>query len=697
MSGTMPAATPIVLHERYELGGLIAEGGMAQVFHGRDRLLDRDVAIKILRAQYAASPDFLDRFRREARMAASLPHPHLVNVYDVGEDAGRHYIVMELLPGRTVKELVARGPLPLETAIELARQVALGMALAHRRGLVHRDLKPQNILLTEDGQAKVADFGIAQAAETAHLTVPGTVWGTVHYIAPEQAQGVRPDARSDIYSLGAMFFELLTGRPPYDGATPAAIMMKHVYDPVPQARAINPVLPAAIEGVLRQAMAKAPAERFQSMDEFAQTLVGVRVAAAAETMAWAPVGPSGPASRSSPVTAAPGTTGGSRTATAGQRWPAPSGDQTAAFPVRSAGARGGPSYELLPPRAVAGLAPAAGADVVPARRARRRVPAWVPILLAASVLAFFGLMAVGAFVAREVAIPGGQQTRVTATTTPERATPTVAPTAVPLVPVPGVVGDPVAKAHEKLTAAGLTVEVFEDFSRDVPTGNIASQDPAANAQLEQGKPVKLVVSKGPQKATIPSVLGSNDDEAVDKLTKAGFTVVKMEEFSRQWAAGTVFEQSPRGGEANVGSEVTIKVSKGRDQVVVPAVLSMPEAAARERLAKEGLKIEVVYEPYAGVEPGQVFTQEPIANEKVDRDTTVRIKVRRDPTPAPPTATAVPSTPTPAPTSVPTRAPAAQPTAPPTAAATAAPTTAPTAAPATAATAAATRPPGTPTR
>ena len=197
---------------------------------------------------------------------------HLVNVYDVGQDGERYFIVMELLPGRTLKDLAGHHPLPLPVAVGFARQVAQGMAYAHRRGLIHRDLKPQNVLITEDGQAKVADFGLAMRNEQTQLTQPGTVWGTVQYLSPEQAQGLPAGPRSDVYALGAIVYELLAGRPPFEADTPAAVMMKHVYDPPPSLHEQHPSLPPAVDDLVRRALAKNPDERFPSMEAFGQAL-----------------------------------------------------------------------------------------------------------------------------------------------------------------------------------------------------------------------------------------------------------------------------------------------------------------------------------------------------------------------------------------------------------------------------------------
>lgn len=663
MTGRTSPAMTIVLNGRYQLGRLAAEGGMAHVYAGHDLVLDREVAIKLLRAQYSNSPEFLGRFRREARHAASMAHPHLVNVYDVGEDAGRHYIVMELLPGRTLKDLVTDGPPPLDVAIVLSRQVALGIAYAHRRGLVHRDLKPQNVLLTEDHQAKVADFGLAQAQEANQLTAPGTVWGTVQYISPEQAQGLPADTRSDIYALGAVFYELVSGRPPYEAETPPAMMMKHVYDPVPRVRDVDPSILPAVDRVIARAMAKSPDDRFASMDEFAQALASLRDAASADTMVWGAIVGRDQRSGAAPIPGQAPTRGSRTAAEAG-----PAGPAAQALPAAHDRTQ---ALVTPPPSPRVGRPPIRQPAVVTKPRRSRRP--WLPVALAGASLAFFALMALGALLAQQMfGVPAPTPPRATqAPVFRETPTPALPPT--PTTPVrvtvPGVIGEPLAKAQERLAGSNLVWELGEDFSRDVPAGSVAAQDPAPGAALESGKAVKLVVSRGPQRAAVPNVLGKSVTSATEELAKAGFTVKRADEFNTLAAAGAVFDQTPRGGEAEVGSDVTIRVSRGRDQVAVPQVISQSETAARERLTTAGFKVEAAFEPYSGVDPGVVFAQEPLADVLIDRGATVKIKVRRDstPAPAPPSPTAVPPTTVP-PTAI--RAAPSPTTAPATAAATA---------------------------
>jgi serine/threonine-protein kinase len=262
--------TPQVLLDRYEVGRLLGAGGMAEVFEGRDRLLARRVAIKVPLAQYAHDPEFAQRFRREAQAAASLSHPGVVAVYDTGSENGTHFIVMEYVDGRTLKDVIrAEAPLYPDRAAEIAADVCSALAAAHARGLVHRDVKPANIMLMPDGRVKLMDLGIARAAagETVTQTATAAMLGTAQYLSPEQAQGQTVDYRSDLYSLGCCLYEMLTGTVPFRGATPVAIAYRHVReDPTPP-RMLNPDVPAPLEAITLKAMAKLPDNRYQTAAE----------------------------------------------------------------------------------------------------------------------------------------------------------------------------------------------------------------------------------------------------------------------------------------------------------------------------------------------------------------------------------------------------------------------------------------------
>jgi eukaryotic-like serine/threonine-protein kinase len=263
-----------VLADRYELEELVGTGGMSSVFRAHDRLLDRKVALKILHQQYSDDEEYVERFRREARAVATLSHPNIVTVIDRGDHEGRQFIVFEYVEGENLKRLIERrGPAPVATALELAMQIARGLAFAHQQGLVHRDVKPQNVLLNGDGQAKVTDFGIARSLDVAHgMTQTGTVLGTSDYIAPEQAQGHRVDEHSDVYSLGVVLYELLTSEVPFPGENFVAVAMRHINEPPPALRDKRPDVPPRVEAAIQKAMAKRPEDRFPTMAEFCREL-----------------------------------------------------------------------------------------------------------------------------------------------------------------------------------------------------------------------------------------------------------------------------------------------------------------------------------------------------------------------------------------------------------------------------------------
>jgi serine/threonine-protein kinase len=266
-------ADPRILADRYEVESVIGHGGMAQVYLGTDRVLGRQVALKILSSQFARDATFVARFRREAQAAASLIHPNVVGVFDTGSDDGTHYIVMEYVPGKTLAQVVREdAPLLPERAVEIAEAVAGGLAFAHRQGIIHRDVKPGNIMLTTNGDVKVMDFGIARATSSESLTQTATVLGTATYFSPEQAQGEKVDTRSDIYSLGCVLYEMLTAHPPFEADSPVAVAYKHVReDPVPPS-AINPDVPQAVDAIVMKCLAKNPDNRYQTAEELKEDL-----------------------------------------------------------------------------------------------------------------------------------------------------------------------------------------------------------------------------------------------------------------------------------------------------------------------------------------------------------------------------------------------------------------------------------------
>jgi len=262
-----------VIAGRFELVELIGKGGMSSVYKAQDRLLDRMVAIKILHPHFTEDEEYVERFRREARSVAQLSHPNIVTVIDRGEDAGRQYIVFEYVEGENLKELLERtGPMPVRDALVMALQMTRALSFAHGRGLIHRDVKPQNVLLNADGQAKMTDFGIARSIDVQGVTITGTILGTSEYIAPEQARGEQVDAQTDVYSMGVVLYELLTGGVPFEGDNFVTVALRHVNEPVPSVLDRRPEVPARVATAVERSMAKFPAERFQSMDELSGEL-----------------------------------------------------------------------------------------------------------------------------------------------------------------------------------------------------------------------------------------------------------------------------------------------------------------------------------------------------------------------------------------------------------------------------------------
>ncbi len=269
----MPA--PKLLSRRYRLGSLLGTGGMAEVFLGEDLRLGRQVAIKVLRPQYSSDTSFLARFLKEAQSEAVLSHPNIVAVYDVGHDLGTYYIVMEYVAGQDLKEAIrADAPLPVRRALDIVRQICMGVGHAHQKGIVHRDLKPQNVLLTPKDVAKVADFGIARALTDAGTTEPGVVWGTSQYLSPEQASGQSATPASDVYSIGVILYETLTGRVPFEGEDNVAIALQHIQAPVPPMHQLNPLVPRGVIFLTEKALEKDPARRYADGNSFASALAG---------------------------------------------------------------------------------------------------------------------------------------------------------------------------------------------------------------------------------------------------------------------------------------------------------------------------------------------------------------------------------------------------------------------------------------
>lgn len=633
-----------VFSDRYELVRHVARGGMAQVYLARDILLDRPVALKVLFPELSVDPSFVERFRAEAKAAANLSHPNIVAVYDWGQGERTYFIVMEFVDGTTLSQQIRSAPLDAERAASVGAEVAAALSYAHRRGVIHRDVKPGNVLLDPAGQVKVADFGIARAVGAAEgLTQTGSVMGTATYFSPEQAQGLAVDARSDVYSLGVVLYEMVAGRPPFAGDNPVTIAYKHVQEEPPPLRSVAPAAPAAYQAVVRKAMAKDPAARYQTAADLRDDLrrfgAGEPVLAAGRSRA----------SRATAAYAAEGT----------RRVPA-------ADPAAAAEADSRRSRRSL----VAGLAVLLAVLLVVLAVLLGRSLGWFgssatiprdivgkPVAAAQAELGRHGLHHVATSGASSPTVPAGDV--ITSTPSPGSSVATSSTvtlqvsTGTATVAVPDVSGQPQAQATAALQAAGFTVTVGQAQNSDaVPSGSVIATNPPAGAQAGRGSAVQVVVSAGRKTVAVPGLAGQDSATASNKLGLLGFQVVTRNETSPRYPAGQVTRTDPPAGTAVAyGSTVTLYVSQG---TAVPPVVGLSQAAAEQALATAGLQASTQDQPAAGpAQVGVVLSQQPAQGSDVAPGSTVTIVVGAAPAP---TTTSTTTSTLPPPTSAPTTPP-----------------------------------------
>ncbi len=568
-----------VLANRYEILARVGEGGMAVVYRARDTLLGRMVAVKVLHPQYANDVEFIERFRREAQNAASLSHPNVVNIYDVGRDGDTHYIVMEYVEGRNLKEIIRQeGPLPWRTAVFIAIEICRALEAAHRHNLIHRDIKPHNILITrQDGNVKVTDFGIARATATSSLTHTGTVIGSVHYLAPEQARGDAVGTTADIYSLGVVLYEMVTGKVPFTGENPWSIALKHQQEEPPAPRSVNPQVPLDVERIIRRAMGKTVAERYPTAAAMLRDLrVIVNEPASADTV-------------DDDIT---------------QPFPAvPSLEETALVP---------PVKTSRPPR-----------------RSRRKAGGgkWIFALILLSFAA--GLLWAGARLpgflrGEEVSVPavvgreyteaedmlrqkglrverrdsyhptvqvnyiieqnpaGGRRIQKNGTVilTVSRGA--------ELVTVPDVIGLDLATAQTSIQNAGLSLGQVQEEERAGNSGLVLKQTPAGGSRLARQGKVDITISKSATpvaRVTVPDLSGLTVDAAKARLAEAGLKIGRSydeEDVSGRREPGTIIDQSlPAGSEAVAGTAVDVAYARAPNTRTVNVTVNVPEGAEHE--------------------------------------------------------------------------------------------------------------------
>ncbi|HEU4656749.1 MAG TPA: Stk1 family PASTA domain-containing Ser/Thr kinase, partial [Capillimicrobium sp.] len=534
---------------RYRVISRVGSGGMADVYCAEDTQLGRNVALKLLHRRFAEDREFVERFRREASSAASLQHPNVVAVYDRGQWDGTSYIAMEYLDGRTLKRVIdEEAPLPATRAIDLAVQILRAARFAHKRGVIHRDLKPHNVIVDAEGRAKVTDFGIARAGAS-DMTQTGSIMGTAQYLSPEQAQGLPVTPASDLYSIGIVLYEMLTGRLPFDGESAVTIALKQVNEAPPPPSRLNPAITPELEEVVLRALAKDPAQRFPDADAFILALDRARASLAGRPDGGGATAAFVPVAETEAVAEPPVEELVAEDARRSRRW-------------------------LLALLAVLLLAGAAVAGYLLTRPETRGVPnvTGKPLQAALAILNNAGFDpsverttsdAPEGRVLRQDPQPGveaeeGSEVTLTVSDGPGMAT------------IPDVSGEKRKAAIKQLEDAGFEVREREESSDTVDAGRVVSTSPAAGALAELGSEVTVVVSTGPPLVAVPDVVGDDEDSARSALETAGFSVDVTEQESETEEPGTVLSQDPAGGEeATEGSTVTLVVAVEPARVTVP--------------------------------------------------------------------------------------------------------------------------------
>ncbi len=602
-----------VFNKRYRVIEKIGGGGMADVYRAEDLELGRIVALKILHKQFATDEGFLERFRREARAAAKLNHPNIVSIYDVGQEDGVYFIVMEYVKGVTLKKLIQKdAPLSTEKVVHIAMQIAKAMEFAHQHEIIHRDIKPQNVIITETGEIKVTDFGIARAGSTSTMTRTGAILGTAHYISPEQAQGSVIDPTTDIYSLGVVIYEMATGELPFRGENPVAVALKHINDTPLPPRHVFAAVPESLEAVILKAMAKNPADRYRSAEALRDDLKRVIEGLPVKIMGTVPI-----AGDSSDMT---------RTMAAQRPRPAA---RTERKPKKGliAAIIAGAVLLLLGGAALAYTLLNGPSVVVPDLKGKT-------LSQAQSAAKAAGLkLKVEREVFNDNVAPGRvvSQTPTAGEKTKKGYTITVVMSkGLETVNAPDMTGKTQSEAEALLKKAGLTLgNVSEGYSDTVAEGQIISQSPKPGAKMAKGGSVDIVVSKGIESVDVPDVVNNTVDAATSILTDAGFKVDRFDDFSDTIAKDHVIKQTPAAGaKAKKGSTVTITVSKGPKSVTLIDFVAegMTGAAAQTWLQDRGLVATLVSQAKPGIVSGYVWSQSVSAGTKVDQGTTVTLKV-----------------------------------------------------------------------
>lgn len=570
----------LLVDERYRVTRRLARGGMATVYVAQDERLDRPVALKVMHPHLADSDAFVERFRREARSAARIVHPGVVSVFDQGVVTGQGFLVMELIDGTNLRQLLrAQGAFTIPQALRYTTDTLEALRAAHRVGVIHRDIKPENILVPSDGPAKVTDFGLARAASEVSMSSTGNMLGTVAYIAPEIATTAEADARSDIYSVGIMLYEMLTGAVPWAGESPLQIASHHVSDDVPSPSAAQPWIPREIDDLVAALTAREPANRPADASD-AIDLVARAAAAIPSNLAnrRAEVAP-GERHRASETSAL-----NTEIMSAQFTRPLPSPASSSVALVHTSGAT-----------------QAAQAASPPKKSAR--AAAWIALVVLLLVVAGLG----GRWWWTEYG-PGSYLT------------------------MPETTGRTLTDVQADLDALGLHTQVEEEFSDDIDTGSVTRSDPEGGSSVHKRAEVQLYVSKGVDMKTVPEVTGKSQDEAQRSLTDAGLAVGAVTDaYSEDVPQGQVISQSVAAGTSLAhDSAVDIVLSKGREPLTVPTLSGLSASAAKSAIEDLGL-VAAPTEAYSDtVAEGQVISQQTREGSTLHRGDSVAYTVSKGP-------------------------------------------------------------------
>ena len=604
--------------DRYEIVNKIGTGGMSDVYKAKDHTLGRFVAIKVLKPEFSEDVNFVTKFRTEAQSAAGLEHPNIVNIYDVGSENGMHYIVMEYVEGITLKTYIEKkGQLTFKEAVSIAIQVGRGIEAAHNKGIIHRDIKPQNIIISTEGKVKVTDFGIARAATS--NTISSDVMGSVHYASPEQARNGFVDGKSDIYSLGIVMYEMVTGRVPFDGDTTVAVAIQHLQEEIVPPSAYAPNLPISMEKIILKCTQKNPDRRYESMTALLADLRKALISPNEDFVVIAPV--------SQEKTRVIGEEEINKikqetsniylsdedvvSHNQNHRDKFEKRDRFEEDDEDDEEAYDDDELEEMNPKmdkAITIMGIAAGVIIV--------------ALIIFILVSFFGNFKFG-----------GSSNKANTETSETQADG---------IEVPDLKGLTFDEAKEQLNAKGLGIKKNAGTvaSDQYGEGQIVSQTPDALTKAEANTTVEVTLSSGKGEVSVPSVTGMDETTAYNTLTNSGFTPVKDYAYSADVAQGNVIEQSPNAGSlAKSGDNVKIVISRGKEQaeatsVAVPGVTGLTEDAARSAIQNVGLAVGNVSSAYSdSVASGQIISQSPVVDTAVDAGTAVDFVVSMGAEPA----------------------------------------------------------------